>query len=321
MSKLPVTIPAPRFTRPHGRGCEETWTGDRTSGNGGQPMIATHEKPAPVTAPTAATRRDIRLVALDVDGTLLRTDKRLSLRTVRAVEMARHKGVHVILASARPPRSLREIHHLLGLQTPQVNYNGALIHDRQRNRHVFHQPLSQDVARRVVRLARKIEPRTVVSIEILDKWYTDHVDPDLSTETSKRFTPDFVGPLEAFLRVPVTKLMLLAAPERMGRITQAVRRKFQGKVALAVSDPHVLQIIHPQVDKSRALAKIAAELNVPREQVMAVGDAPNDVGMLQWSGLGVAVQNAWEPARLAADCTVPSNDQDGVAHAIERYVI
>jgi len=278
----------------------------------------------PVKAADMHAERDhsvIQLIAIDVDGTLLRSDKRLSKKVVRTIHEATAKGVRVVLASARPPRSMREIYDLLKLDTYQVNYNGALIHDPLTRRHIHHQPLQGALAARIIKVARKVEPGVVVSIEILDKWYTDHVDDTLPTETSKAFMPDYIGPLEAFLHVPVTKLMLLAMPRRIAAIREAVVKKFSKEISLAVSDLHLLQVVHPKVDKSHALAMVAKHYNVPRESVMAIGDAPNDVGMLKWAGLGVAVGNAWVETREAADIVVPANDEDGVSHAIRKYVL
>lgn len=262
-----------------------------------------------------------RLIALDVDGTLLRSDKRLSPRVTQAVRRATEAGVCVVLASARPPRSLSEIHRFLKLDTLQINYNGALVHDPVSRRHIHHKPLPPELASRVVRHARRVDRDVVVSLEILDKWYTDHVDETLPTETSKAFTPDFIGPLESFLHVPVTKIMLLATPDRLGRIRGAVVKKFGDELGLAVSDPHLLQVIHPEADKARALALVAGRYGILPSEVMAIGDAPNDLTMLHWAGLGVAVGNAWDNVRMAADVVVPPNDDDGVAHAIERFVL
>jgi hydroxymethylpyrimidine pyrophosphatase-like HAD family hydrolase len=130
-----------------------------------------------------------------------------------------------------------------------------------------------------------------------------------------------VGPLESFWHVPVTKLMLLAPAERLQKITTAIQAKFARKVSLLVSDSHLLQVVHPEVDKWRGLAWIANQLNIDATRVMAVGDAPNDIGMLRWAGLGVAVENAWDQVRAVADVVVPSNDEDGVAFALRRYVL
>ncbi|MCC6683062.1 MAG: HAD family phosphatase [Phycisphaeraceae bacterium] len=261
------------------------------------------------------------LVAVDLDGTLLRSNKSLSRRAADAISQATEHGVQVVLASARPPRGVHAIYRRLGLKTFQVNYNGALIHDPHRGRHVFHQPLNADLARRIARLARRIDAECLVSLEILDKWYTDRVDHELTVETSKFSDPDFIGPLEAFFTVPVTKLMLLAPPPKIEKLRVQVKRRFGSQVAVLLSDAHVIQIVHRQVDKAVAVKWIADADDIPASRVLAIGDAPNDVGMLRWAGLGVAVANAWPAAMKAADVTVSSNDDDGVAEAIEKYVL
>jgi len=271
-----------------------------------------------VTQPVSS---EIGLVAIDVDGTLLRSDKSLTRVSAEAIAEATEAGVHVVIASARPPRSVREIYHALGLDTLAIHYNGALIHDLPRGKHVYHQPIDVGLAKRIVKVARRVDRNVSVSAEILDKWYTDFVDPELPTETSKIFRPDMVGPLESFMYVPVTKLMLLAPPQRLQKVTDMIRRRFAGQVTVIVSDPHMIQIVHPEVDKAHALQRIAQQYGVMQCNVMAIGDAPNDVGMLRWAGLGVAMENAWPIVHTAADVIVPSNDDNGVAYAIRKYVL
>jgi 5-amino-6-(5-phospho-D-ribitylamino)uracil phosphatase len=263
----------------------------------------------------------IRLVAIDLDGTLLRSNKRLSTANAKAIAEVTHRGVHVVLASARPPRSVRDIYHRLALDTLQVNYNGALVHDMPRGRHVFHQPMSAALAKRIIKFARKVDPDVVISVEVLDKWYTDHVDDKLPTETSRHFSPDFIGPLSAFLTVPVTKLMLLAPPEKLRPIHLGVRTKFAKEIAILISDDYLIQLVHQQVDKANALKIVAQRYGVPREQVMAIGDADNDLGMVRWAGIGVAMASGWDRLKEAADVIAPANDDDGVAAVLKKYVL
>ena len=92
-------------------------------------------------------------------------------------------------------------------------------------------------------------------------------------------------------------------------------------MTIAVSDPHLIQVVDRRVDKANAVEMIASRLGVSRQRVMAIGDAPNDVGMIRWAGLGVAVANAWEEALRVANEVVESNDADGVALALKRYVL
>ena len=282
------------------------------------PARATPSRPA---KPPRDPAEPIGLIAIDVDGTLLRSDKRLPKRVAHAIQKAVAAGVRVVLASARPPRSVRAIYEYLGLHTPTIHYNGALIQDIRAGVTLFHQPLPAHLVRQIIAMARRIDPRVIVSIESLDRWYTDRPDHSLQTATSRRFDPDHVGPFPGFLHQPVTKLMLLAPPQRMERIGMGVSRRFGDHVTIAVSDRDLLQIIHPSVDKSAALAQVAQRMGVPQAQVMAIGDAPNDIGMLRWAGLGVAVENAWDRVRDAADVIVPSNDHNGVAIAIEQFAL
>ena len=264
---------------------------------------------------------DVRLVAIDLDGTLMRSDKRVTRRSADAVAEAVRRGVTIVLASARPPRSVVELHRKLELGTPSVHYNGALIFDPLAGTHLLHRPLPRRTARRAARLARRVDPEVVVSVERLDRWLTDRVDPALLVETARHSEPDFLGPIDDCLREDVTKLMLLAPPNRLGPVREAVSRKLSRRLALHVSDRHLIQLVHREVDKAAAVEWIARRHGVSRDAVLAIGDAPNDVGMLRWAGLGVAVANAWPAARHAADALAPSNDDEGVAATLERYVL
>lgn len=239
-----------------------------------------------------------------------------------AIRQAMDRGVKVVIATARPPRSSREIHARLGLDTPLINYNGALIHDAASATHSFHQPLDSDIARAVIDLARSIEPGVVVSIEVLDKWYTDHDDPTFQTETAKRFKPDFIGSLDVPLSQAVTKLMLLGHAHRLAPVREQVVARFGGQAALMESDHTIIQVVHPEVDKGAALARIARDMGIDQQRVCAIGDAPNDAGMLRWAGLGLAVGNAFGQTLDAADVVLPhTNDQWAVGRAIEEHII
>lgn len=262
------------------------------------------------------------MLAIDMDGTLLRSDKKVARYDAVAIGEAIRRGVKVVIATARPPRSSRILHARLKLDTPLINYNGALIHNVAQARHIFHEPLAADTARAVVRLARTLEPKVIVSIEVLDKCYTDHDDPKMRTETAKKFKPDFIGPLDVPLRDAVTKLMLLASARRLKQVKAAVAAAFEDRAAFMESEDHLMQVVHADVDKSRALAWVASSYGIAPERVCTIGDAPNDTGMLRWAGLGCAVANSFGSAREEADVVLKhTNDQWAVGKAIEQYVL
>ena len=265
--------------------------------------------------PNEASRPACGLVAVDLDGTLLTSGRTISAENTRAVIRARRAGIRVVLTSARPPRGMTHVRRALGLTTLLIGQNGALVHDPDRRRPVLcHQPLPADAARAVVRSARSVSREFVVSLEVIDRWYTDAEDlAALPHELAAQFEPDQVGPLEAFLRVPATKLMVYGPPERIAELRERLKRRFPGVKCLSSLTGRTLTIMHRGTEKAKALAWVARHYGVDRRRVAAVGDEANDIGMIRWAGLGVAMGNASDSVRAAADRVTAGNDGDGVA--------
>jgi 5-amino-6-(5-phospho-D-ribitylamino)uracil phosphatase len=264
----------------------------------------------------------IRLIAVDLDGTLLTSAKRIGERSLRALRAAHHEaGSAVVLASARPPRSVMPFYDQLGLDTPMVNYNGALVYDPASRRILLHLPIPVATAHGVIRLAREHLPEIAVSAEILDRWYTDRLDERYVVETARFFQPDRVAEIGEWLTEPVTKLLLLGPGDALTGLAAKIEAAWAGHVSMVHMDEHLIQVMHAAASKVEALQTIAAERGVKRQEVMAIGDNANDVGMLRWAGLGVAVGNATPDALAAARAVTGSNDDEGVADAVERHVL
>ena len=261
---------------------------------------------------------EIRLIAIDLDGTLLNSAKEITPATAKALAKARSKGAQVVLASARPPRTTRPFYERLGLATPMISYNGALVLDPPTNRVLMHRPLPLASAVRITQLARRLYPGVLISAEILDRWYTDRVDPAHQTETARLCRPDQVAPIAEWLREDVTKLLLLGEPQQLQKLSQAVNRELPHEVNQVQTEHDLLQIMHATVSKAQALRVVAAELHVPREKVMAIGDNANDVGMLQWAALSAAMGTGADSAKAVADFVTAGHDDDGVAEALDR---
>src|ERR1051326_55659 len=278
--------------------------------------------PTPPPSPCADSRDaqgGIRLVAVDLDGTLLNDSKKVTDETAAALSCLPTRDVKLVIASARPPRAVRKIYHDLKLDTWQINYNGALIWDEPGNRAVFHRPMSGRITRAIIEHARDMFEEVIVTCEILDKWYTDRDDQTHTTETGKMFGPDCVAPLETFTTQPVTKLMLLGEPRIILRLEASIAEQFSEQVSILKTDRDLLQIMDHRVSKALALAKIARHYGVSLTQVMAIGDAPNDVGMLQAAGVSIAMDNAHPLVKDVADWVAPSNNDHGVRAALRRY--
>jgi len=275
------------------------------------------------------------LLAVDVDGTLLDSTGRLSARNVQALRAAAGQGVRVVLATHRPPRATRALADRLGLTAgggraakndPRltINHSGATVWSLRADAAIEHWTLPSAVSRSVIAATRSVEPEAIVSIEHLERWYTERLDSTLAPEFASAMQPDYVGPLSSFLHIPPSRLTIAAAPDRLRDIRRLLLDEYvkPGHAACSATSAHILQVVAPGVDKAAALARVADRLGVTRDRVAAIGDGPNDVGMLRWAGLGLAVANAWGEARLASDETLDADcDHHAVAEAIERWIL
>ena len=261
------------------------------------------------------------LLAVDLDGTLLTSSKSISSRTADVLRKVMARGVKVIIASARPPRSVKPYYDQLALDTWQINYNGALVQHPSTRRILIHRPMVSQLVEDVVDFARQCYPECIISLEVLDKWYTDRYEPSLQTETSKLFEPDAVGPLDQFLAEPVTKMVILGEEPLLRRLEDQLAEEFATEITLTRSDQVCVQVMRAGLSKAIALAEVARDYGISRQRVMAIGDAPNDVGMLTYAAVGVAMANAHTSAKVAADRLTLSNDLDGVAVAVEEILL
>ncbi|MDB5294703.1 MAG: cof-like hydrolase [Phycisphaerales bacterium] len=260
----------------------------------------------------------VGLVAIDLDGTLLTDQKQVSIRTAKALAALPAMGVKVVIASARPPRSVRQVYDLLKLDTWQINYNGALIYDPPNAAVVRHEPMPAELVAAIVDRARAAYPDCLVSCEILDKWYTDRADQTYTTETGRMFQPDLVAPLHMFLSQPVTKLMLLGPTPMIDDLSHTLRPAFPD-VAVVRADPELIQIMGSAVSKGAALRHVAEAYGVPMGRVLAIGDATNDIEMLRSAGIAVAVGNAHPSVKAAAHWVAPTNNEQGVHATLVKY--
>ncbi len=277
------------------------------AGQGGvQTVILQDETTQRVSFSTTALDGYIELVALDMDGTLLNEQDAVSSRVHRAVRQASTRGVFVVLATGRPPRSVEHYYRSLGLGTPIISHNGALIWDVHRKRAIRHCAIAADLAHKVIAFARKHCLGVFVSHDLMD---TQHCDAGRHPTCEK------------MIAGPVTRIMFQSPKPMLDELQKGLEEKFAQQLAYFRSDPQLLQIMTAGVSKASALDYVSRQLKIPRDRVMAVGDAGNDIDMIRWAGLGVAMANANATVRRHARHTVPSNKSDGVAVAIEKFVL
>lgn len=266
---------------------------------------------------------DIRLLALDLDDTLLNRDHRISPANRRALEAAEEAGVHVVLASGRPPAGMWPFARELGMDRREgflLCYNGASILDTLTGRETWGCRLDTGLAGEIWDLCASLG-------QALQTYTPDRILVSEDNHWTRRDTeltgiPARVCTREEFTALPLVKILIPAEPAALEPVISAVKKDFAGRVNCFTSKPYFFEILPLEADKGLALAHLADVLDIPRESVMAMGDAMNDLGMVEWAGMGVAMANARPEVKAAARWTTTrSHQDDGVAEAVERWIL
>lgn len=266
------------------------------------------------------------IIALDLDGTLLTDDLRITARSRAAVQAAREQGVTVVLASARPPRAMRRYHRDLELDTPLVAYNGALVWDVAEGRALFHEPLVPDAARALVTFLRRENPELNISLECGDRWYIDELTEEVrrAIEQYEVASPHGVGCLEQVLTQEaeaISKVLFRGTHQTAESLLAALPPDLAERLHITSSGEWFCEVMAAGATKAAAIEWTTAHLGLEPGGLLAIGDSPNDIPMLRAAALGVAMGNASPLVRGAADTVTASNNEEGVAEAIERHVL
>ncbi len=260
----------------------------------------------------------IRLVATDLDGTLLRDDRTISARTQTTLNRATAAGVTLTLVTARPPRFVASLAHELSLSGLAICCNGALIYDIERDTLLEHWPLSAETAGALAAALRAAIPGVTFAVERGLDYGCEPAYLALGSLTQPQ--DDQLADADTLCATPVTKLIARHPSLAAEELFPIAQRLVSDRATITYSSPRFIEIAANGVDKARTLASLCQRLGVTADEVVAFGDMPNDIPMLRWAGLGVAVANAHAEALAAADAATVSNMQDGVAVFLERLL-
>jgi len=268
-----------------------------------------------------------RLLALDLDGTTIELGQMPSSRVRDAVASARRRGVRVVIATGRPYVSARRFQAGLELQTPLICYQGALVREVVDEQHtLLAEPLPEEPLVAVLDLAeRRGWELNLYSEDFIylaqmnhpesfyERWFGLPCVPVASlTDALKMMRDGGTVPLKG---------MFLGESEEIDRLTPEVRERFGTCFAVVRSHSLFSEITAPGVSKGSALAFLAGHYGIARGETIAVGDNGNDVAMIQWAGLGVAMSNATLEAIAVADWVAPPVTEDGVAALIDKFIL
>ncbi|WP_368658593.1 Cof-type HAD-IIB family hydrolase [Metabacillus halosaccharovorans] len=262
------------------------------------------------------------LIALDLDGTLLKDDKTISAYNKEIIKKAKEAGHIVCIATGRPFRSSSIYYEELDLSTPIVNFNGAYVHHPKDNKWgTYHTTLDLEVVKEIITVSEKHNLHNVLA-EIIDDVYFHYHDEKLLDVFSMGNPNTTIGDLRQNLGEDVTSVLIHAAEEDVEKI-----RTYLSDVHAEVVDHrrwaapwHVIEIIRAGMNKAIGLQKIASHYNIPQDRIIAFGDEDNDLEMLQYAGHGVAMGNATDEVKNVANKKTKTNEEDGIAYYLKEVL-
>lgn len=261
-----------------------------------------------------------RLLAVDIDGTLLNSAREITPPVRAAVAEAQSQGVRVCLATGRIWPSARQFVERLGADSPAILYNGGLVYDFAKDEIWLRMPLAVDQARDVLRILRR-HPAVQPHLYADDRVYVPAMNKLTETYQGKDgLIAEPVGDLADWLEADPMKILIIGERPALEAVVGDIRL-LPYQVNHVFSETIYLEILPPGVDKGTALQAVAARLGLRREEIIAVGDNLNDLAMIEYAGVGVAMANAPEALRARADFVARNNNDHGLQEVIERFIL
>ncbi len=261
-----------------------------------------------------------RLIAVDVDGTLLNSKKELTAGTKEAILAAVKKGVLFVLSSGRPIQAVSHFQELLGISSmPFILYNGAMIVSADKNiiSHIKLQPLD---AEQILTLGKDLGTTMIAwsdhklyiskMNELVQKYYM-----------IARITPELMPDITTLASQGITKILWYDDPQKLILCQQQFPEDLKERVNYHTSNPHFLEFVDVSASKANALASLGKYYGIEPFEMIAIGDGCNDLSMINYAGLGVAMGNAQKEVKDAADLITLTNDEDGVAKIIRDKIL
>lgn len=266
--------------------------------------------------------KEIKLIALDVDGTLLNSKLEMSERMEKALRAVKAQGVTIVLATGKTRNAVQALVKKLELTAPGIFLQGLITYDAE-GKVIHQQTLDPKLARRVITFVeeRGFSLLAYSGARILVKANNKEVEEGITKY--HEMPPEVVGPLQNLLdTTPLNKMMAVGEARAITALRWQLNAMIGGAGKLVQAGiPTMLEILPPGGSKGAALKGLCKHLNISADEVLAIGDGENDIEMIKFARIGVAMGNSAQMVKDAADHVVGTNDEDGAADAIERFVL
>ncbi|MGG0669436.1 Cof-type HAD-IIB family hydrolase [Lederbergia citrisecunda] len=263
------------------------------------------------------------LIVLDLDGTLLTDEKVISEETAHTLKRAEEQGHQVMIATGRPYRASSMYYRELGLKTPIVNFNGAFVHNpTDRSWKTVHETISLPVVNDVVDAMQDFRLHNIIA-EVMDDVYLQYHDEKLLDIVGFGDPIIKQGDIRTSLQVEPTSLLIQADPQYV----EPIRRHLAEVHAEAIDHRRwgapwdVIEIVRHGLNKAVGISHVAKWLGIPRERIIAFGDEDNDLEMIDYAGVGVAMGNGIDRLKSIADEVTLTNNEDGIAEVLKDRLL
>lgn len=259
------------------------------------------------------------MLVIDMDDTLLTDDHEISAENKKMLLKAQEKGVHVILASGRPTPAMTAYAKELQMDSYMISYNGAVITDLKEDKVLFEQTLTQEQIHELYDYSLKSKTHIITYLdgEVVSETSSEYIDIELNiTGLEHNKVSDF----KAAVQSSAVKCILLEEPSYLKEVEKDLK-KAMPHLSVSMSKPFFLEVAQDGIDKAASIKILAEKLNILQSEIIAVGNAGNDLSMIEYAGLGVWVDNVTPELRDKGDVIVASNNNHGVAEVVRRFIL
>lgn len=260
-----------------------------------------------------------RLMAVDIDGTLLNSNGIMTDNTIEVIKRAVKKGLVFTISTGRPVQGVKSIIEKLNIDFPIITYNGAMVVMGDSGKILYEKKLTFQDAKSIIDLGGSLDVTVVV-------WNNNKLYVNVQNEKTRFYssisgvTPVLCKDIKEAIKDGATKVLWYDNIEKINQYKDQIEKYFSENITYHTSRPYFLEFVDRNASKAIAMEKLGEYYDIDSKQMIAVGDGYNDLSMIEYAGLGIAMGNAPQEIKNKADYVTLSNDRDGLVHVIAKFI-